>query len=63
MKASYVLVGLLPTALGLIPERIDTHSHFVPPVYHNASIAAGFGVPDGFPLPVGIRRLSSCIVS
>ncbi|TKA63116.1 hypothetical protein B0A49_09031 [Cryomyces minteri] len=30
-------------------ERIDTHSHFVPPLYRSASEQTGHGKPDGMP--------------
>ncbi|RKK94631.1 hypothetical protein BFJ68_g15124 [Fusarium oxysporum] len=30
-------------------DRIDTHSHFVPPFWREESIKYGFGMPDGMP--------------
>ncbi|QYT00077.1 Amidohydro-rel domain-containing protein [Trichoderma simmonsii] len=30
-------------------ERIDTHSHFVPPFYRDESVKYGYGKPDGMP--------------
>jgi hypothetical protein len=34
-------------------ERIDTHSHFVPPFWRDESVKYGYGMPDGMPdIPV-----------
>lgn len=34
-------------------SRIDTHSHFVPPFWREASVKYGYGNPDGMPgIPV-----------
>ncbi|RFU78011.1 aminocarboxymuconate-semialdehyde decarboxylase [Trichoderma arundinaceum] len=30
-------------------ERIDTHSHFVPPFWRDESVKYGYGMPDGMP--------------
>src|ERR1700761_7929020 len=32
-----------------MPARIDVHAHFVPPVYREATVAAGHSRPDGMP--------------
>ena len=38
-------------------ERIDTHSHFVPPFWREESIKYGYGKPDGMPgIPVSLAR-------
>lgn len=34
-------------------ERIDTHSHFVPPFWRDESVKYGYSKPDGMPgIPV-----------
>ena len=43
-------------------SRIDTHSHFVPPVWRTASILYGYGQPDGMPgIPVSSKRINLSI--
>ena len=35
------------------PSRIDTHAHFVPPIWREHCVANGFEHPDGIPaIPV-----------
>ncbi|KAF9889213.1 hypothetical protein FE257_007526 [Aspergillus nanangensis] len=38
-----------PVKGGKSIERIDVHSHFVPPFWREASVSAGYGKPDGMP--------------
>ena len=39
------------------PSRIDTHAHFVPPIWRENCLANGFEHPDGIPA-IPVRELS-----
>lgn len=44
-------------------QRIDVHTHFVPPEWRNVCEELGFGEPDGMPgIPVSVHDLrhSTC---
>lgn len=48
-----VLAAHVPRVIKNPVERIDTHSHFVPPFWRAESVKHGYGMPDGMPgIPV-----------
>ncbi len=66
-----VMLGLLSQAEAhryQTPEidvsRIDTHSHFVPPFWRDASVQYGFAKPDGMPgIPVCFTPLQNMFLT
>ncbi|KAI8679143.1 Amidohydro-rel domain-containing protein [Fusarium keratoplasticum] len=44
-----VLAAHVPRVIKNPVERIDTHSHFVPPFWRAESVKHGYGMPDGMP--------------
>lgn len=45
-------------------ERIDTHSHFVPPFWREESVKYGYSKPDGMPgIPVSSTDLAYHCIS